>query len=196
MLEIAVAQDLEETLSDVEASIGDLISAKEFDSMAAITFEFGESLITVQDIDDMVLVGFFKEGRAIVPPTGQTVPALAPEHAVVFKDFFTCSLRMPAYGFLRQVMEAFNVELQHFSPNGVLTLSKFSWAYEFYGGCPILILSAPTLSFNVSRRRSRMPKERSFWRSSEVVRSCLAGRCLVIAVRSHTTRRINGRRIG
>ena len=45
MLEVATAQDLEETLSNVEASVGDLISAKEFESMAAITFEFGESTI-------------------------------------------------------------------------------------------------------------------------------------------------------
>jgi hypothetical protein len=45
MLEVAAAQDLEETLFDVEVSIRDLISAKEFESMAAITFEFGESLI-------------------------------------------------------------------------------------------------------------------------------------------------------
>jgi hypothetical protein len=33
-------------------------------------------------------------------------------------------------------MEAFNVELQHFSPNGILTLSKFAWAYESYGAVP------------------------------------------------------------
>jgi len=38
MLEVAAAQDLEETLSDVEASVGDLISANEFEEMAAITF--------------------------------------------------------------------------------------------------------------------------------------------------------------
>jgi len=33
-------------------------------------------------------------------------------------------------------MEAFNVELQHFSLNGILTLSKFAWAYESYGAVP------------------------------------------------------------
>jgi len=46
MMEVAATQDLEETLSDVEVSICDLVSAKEFDSMAAITFEFRESIIT------------------------------------------------------------------------------------------------------------------------------------------------------
>jgi len=136
MLEVAAAQDLEETLSDVEVSVGDLISGKEFDSMAVITFEFGESTIKPEDIADMVEVGFFKDGRAKAPPAGQTVPASAEEYAVVFRDFFICGLRMPPYHFLRQVMETFNVELQHFSPNGILTLSKFAWACESYGAVP------------------------------------------------------------
>ena len=126
MLEVAAAQDLEETLSDVEASVGDLISAKEFEEMAAITFEFGESTVRTEDIADMVLARFFKEGRAKAPPAGQTVPAPEEGYAVVFRDFFTCGLRMPPYHFLREVMESFNVELQHFSPNGILTLSKFA----------------------------------------------------------------------
>ena len=33
-------------------------------------------------------------------------------------------------------MEAFNVELQHFSPNRILTLSKFAWACESCGVVP------------------------------------------------------------
>jgi len=136
MIEVAIAQDLEETLSDVEASVGNLISAKDFESMAAITFEFGESTIKPQDIADMVEVGFFKEGRAKAPPAGQTVPAPKEEYAVVFRDFFTCGLCIPPYAFLCKVMEAFNVELQHFSPNGILTLSKFAWACESYGAVP------------------------------------------------------------
>jgi len=63
MLEVAAAQDLEETLSDAKASVGDLISLKEFESIASITFEFGESTIKPQDIADMAEVGFFMEGR-------------------------------------------------------------------------------------------------------------------------------------
>jgi hypothetical protein len=136
MLDVAAAQDLEDTLSDVEVSVGDLIGAKEFDSMAAITFEFGESTIKPEDIADMVEVGFFKKGHAKAPPAGQTVPAPKEEYVVVFRDFFTYGLWMPPYHFLRQVMEVFNVELQHFSPNGILTLSKFAWACESYGVVP------------------------------------------------------------
>ena len=84
----------------------------------------------------MVDAGFFKEGRAMVPPASHTVPAPEAEYVVVFRDFITCGLRMLPYAFLRQVMEAFNIDLQHFSPNGILTLSKFAWACESYRVVP------------------------------------------------------------
>jgi len=63
MLEIVAAQELEEDLSNVDASVGDLISAKEIFSMAGPTFEFGESLMTAEDIAEMVEAAFFNEGR-------------------------------------------------------------------------------------------------------------------------------------
>jgi hypothetical protein len=68
MLEVVVARELEEDLSSVEASIGDLISAKEFFSMVGPMFEFGESLVMAEDIAEMVEAGFFKEGWAKAPP--------------------------------------------------------------------------------------------------------------------------------
>jgi hypothetical protein len=136
MLEVFAARKLEESLSDVEASVSDLISAEESFSMAGPTFEFGESLVMVEDISEMVQGGFFKEGRAKAPLAEQTVPDPEPGYAVVFRDYFTYGLLLPPYSFLCQVMEAFNLELHHFSPNGILTLSKFCWAYESYGSVP------------------------------------------------------------
>jgi hypothetical protein len=59
------------------------------------------------------------------PPAGQTVPDPKPGYAMGFRDYFTYGLLLPPYSFLRQVLEAFNLELHHFSPNGNLTLSKF-----------------------------------------------------------------------
>jgi len=125
MLEVFAARELEESLSDVEASVGDLVSAEEFFSMAGPTFEFGKSLVTTEDIAEMVRGGFFKEGHAKAPPPRQTVPEPELGYAIIFRDYFTCGLRFLPYPFLRQVMEAFRLELHHFSPNGILTLSKF-----------------------------------------------------------------------
>lgn len=89
VLEIAVVQDLDETLSDMEVSVGDLVSVEDFASMAGPTFEFGESLIIAEDVAEMVRAGFFKDGRAKVPPAGQTVPKPDPGYAVIYRDYFT-----------------------------------------------------------------------------------------------------------
>ena len=58
MLELDAAQELEESLSHVEASVHDLISAEEFFSMAGPTFQFWESQMTAEDIAEMVQAGF------------------------------------------------------------------------------------------------------------------------------------------
>ena len=55
---------------------------------------------------------------------------------MVFRDFFLCGLRFPVARFLRQVLEAFDVQLHHLTPNGIVTLSKFCWACLSYGAEP------------------------------------------------------------
>jgi hypothetical protein len=46
MVAIAEAQELEEDLAGVEASISDLVGAKEAEAMARKTWDFGPSLMT------------------------------------------------------------------------------------------------------------------------------------------------------
>jgi len=77
MVDIATVHELEEDLSNIEASIGDLISVGFF-TMVGPTFEFKESLVTIEDIVEMVEAGFFKEEPAKAPPTRQMVPARKP----------------------------------------------------------------------------------------------------------------------
>lgn len=77
MLEIFVAQELEESLSDVEASVGDLVGAEEIFLMTRQTFEFYESLVTMKDITEMVQDDFFNFGRAKVSPSGRRCPSLS-----------------------------------------------------------------------------------------------------------------------
>ena len=64
------------------------------------------------------------------------VPRPQAADAVVFKDFFLCGLRFPVVCFLRQVLEAFEVQLHHLTPSGIVTLSKFCWACLSYGAKP------------------------------------------------------------
>jgi hypothetical protein len=79
----------------------------------------------------------FLAGKGWVP-RGETVPRLEPDEAVVFKDFFSCGLRIPRVYFQWVVVETFKVQLHHLTPNGILTLSKFCYA------CKNLWCSPPT----------------------------------------------------
>ena len=61
------------------------------------------------------------------------MPSPSKDYTVVFKDYFSCGLRLPSVKFLRQVLEEFDLQIHHLTLNGFLTLSKFCWAYESYG---------------------------------------------------------------
>jgi hypothetical protein len=118
MVASALAQGLEEDVGSVEASVGDLVGASEGTGMSGKTWDFGPSSVTTEAIVEMLDDGFFKAGRAMPPPAGETVPHPPEGYAVVFKDYFTCGLRLPSVSFLRQVLEAFQLQIHHLTPNG------------------------------------------------------------------------------
>jgi hypothetical protein len=136
MVASALAQDLEEDLGSMEDSIGDLVGASEGTDMASKTWDFGPSSVTAEAIVEMLDDGFFKAGRAMPSLAGEIVPDPQEGYAVMFKDYFTCGLRLPSISFLRQVLEAFQLQIHHLTPNGFLMLSKFCWACESYGAIP------------------------------------------------------------
>jgi hypothetical protein len=67
---------------------------------------------------------------------GQTVPSPAEGYAMVFRDNFSYGLRLPSITFLQEVLEEFQLQIHHLTPNGFLTLSKFCWACESCGAKP------------------------------------------------------------
>jgi hypothetical protein len=103
------AQELEEDLARVNASIGDLVRESETEAMAGKTFAFSESLITEKMIRKMEKEGYFPIGQAEPPPAGQTVPSPAEGYAMVFRDYFCCGLHRPPITFLREVLEDFKL---------------------------------------------------------------------------------------
>jgi hypothetical protein len=62
MVASVVAQELEEDLASVNASIGDLVGSSEADVMAGKTWDFGESLVTEKMIKKMEKEGYFSIG--------------------------------------------------------------------------------------------------------------------------------------
>ena len=131
------ALGLEEDLSIVEASVADLITAKEAGDMAGSskTWDFGPSLMTKDMIEELWQLGCFGDAK-VKPLEGETITKPKATDVVVFRDFFLCGLRFPVARFLRQVLEAFKVQLHHLTPNGIVTLSKFYKACLSYGAEP------------------------------------------------------------
>jgi hypothetical protein len=74
MIASVLAQELEEDLESVEASVSDLVSAEEFMAMASKTWDFGPSSINEEAIAKMLNEGFFRAGRAMPPVVGDTIP--------------------------------------------------------------------------------------------------------------------------
>ena len=126
MLASAEAIELEEDLASVEASVGDPITAEEAEDMASMgrTWDFGTSLMMKDMIKALEKEGYFGARKA-KPLQDETVPKPQAANAIVFCDFFAYGLRFPATRFLCHVLVAFEVQLHHLTPNGILTLSKF-----------------------------------------------------------------------
>ena len=48
--------------------------------------------------------------------------------SLCLRDFFIVVLRMTWVRFVKDVLEAFSVQLHQLTPNGILALTKFYWA--------------------------------------------------------------------
>ena len=83
------ALGLEEDLSGVEASVADLITAKEAGDMVGScrAWDFGPSLMTKDMIEELRQLGCFGYAK-VGPSEGETIPKSKADDAVVFRDFF------------------------------------------------------------------------------------------------------------
>ena len=84
-------------------------------------------------INFYVLKGYFPEG-VCRPPGPEVLPVPESGEVVVFKDFFTAGLCLLMDSVVPKQLEPFNVKLHHFTPNGIVALSKFLWVARTFGG--------------------------------------------------------------
>jgi hypothetical protein len=109
-----LARELEE-FEGLETS-DDELCLEEFDAMAGKTWYIGPSSVTEVTLMEMHEDGWFRAGRVVPPPDGETTPNPPEGYAVFFRDFFSCGLRFPCTSFLGEVLEAFHVQLHHLTP--------------------------------------------------------------------------------
>jgi hypothetical protein len=112
----------EEDISNVDADPSELVALRTNSYPPA--FVFGESKVTTNLIKEYEESRFFRVGDGR-PPFGEQVLAPEANEVIVFRDFFTCSLRFPCDHVLPSILEKFDVKIHQLTPNSFLELSKF-----------------------------------------------------------------------
>jgi hypothetical protein len=88
------------------------------------TYYFGSSTITIGKIKEMVEKGYFLEGEPRAP-RAETVLEPDNDEAIVYKDFFVASLRIPSHPSLADILLKFQAQLHQLTPNSIAQLSKY-----------------------------------------------------------------------
>ena len=55
----------------------------------------------------------------------EVVPDPKPHECVVFLDQFAAGLCMPCQDFLEELLKAYNIEMHHLTPNGIVKIALF-----------------------------------------------------------------------
>lgn len=93
------------------------------------SLSFGKSLMDETELDFMVKNRMI-EKKFVRLPEGETTPKPKPNECVVFRDQFTAGLRMPCQDFLEEILDAYNIEMHHLTPNGIAKIALFIWAVK------------------------------------------------------------------
>jgi hypothetical protein len=88
LTESFLARELEEEFEGLETSDDELCCLEELDAMAGKTWYIGPSSVTEATLAEMREDGWFRPGRAMPSPDGETTPNPPEGYAVVFRDFF------------------------------------------------------------------------------------------------------------
>ena len=90
----------------------------------------------------------------VKPLEGETIPKPMAADTIVFRDFFLYGLRFLVACFLHQVLEAFEVQLHHLTPNGIVILASFARRACLMARSLMLVLSVSTMSSSASPSES------------------------------------------
>lgn len=77
---------------------------------------------------DWLVTNRMVERDSVRMPGNEVVPLPKPHECVVFRDKFCAGLRFPCQDFLEDVLDAYNIEMHHLTPNGIVKVALFIWA--------------------------------------------------------------------
>jgi hypothetical protein len=99
---------------------------------------FQQSVADESEIHQLV-TNYFLLDRVMLqwrPATGEDIPTPNIKEIVVFSSFFQRGFGLPAYDFLRGLLDHYKIELVHLNPNSILQISVFVHLCEAFLGIP------------------------------------------------------------
>jgi hypothetical protein len=100
--------------------------------------DFEKSTISEADVPMMMKLGYFGEAkRKLIRFAGEeTTPMPKDDEVVVFKSFFRAGLLFPLNEMIGEVLDNYEIYLQQLTPNAIVRLSIYIWAFRSQGMDP------------------------------------------------------------
>jgi hypothetical protein len=115
-------------------------AAKGQPDLTLATYRLGRSYVTEVELDKYVTQGLIKPTlHGLCRALGrEEVPCPEPYEAVIFSDFFVVGLRFPCEDFVGEVLQRFNLQIRHLTPNTFAQPSIFAMALKM-SGCALSV---------------------------------------------------------
>ena len=160
----ATQADVEEVGSEDEFSCGVPTKPSHLD--------FEKSTISEADLPKMVKLGYFSEAKKELVRFGgeETTPKPEKNEVVVFKSFFKAGLRFPLNEMIADVLKKFGVYLHQLTPNAIVRLSVYIWAFVVKEWNRSAKVSAESMNYTIRLK----PEEIVFMRILDVTTLLIA----------------------
>lgn len=98
-------------------------------------YQLSRSQVTEEILDEYVKDGLMSPAVRLAcrAPRREEVSAPKAYEAVIFYDFLTAGLRFPCEHFVCEVLEGFNLQIHHLTPNVFLWMGVFAMALKMMG---------------------------------------------------------------
>lgn len=106
---------------------------------------------------------FFVRERAHVLPAGETTPVVQPGRLILFAKLFEGDLRLPCSSLVGEILDLFDLEIEHITLNTMIRLSIFEWAFRLEGTKPSAAAFAAT--HQATQRPLNSPLGEDMWLS-------------------------------
>ena len=110
----------------------DSSEATEAASDVAMSFEFGPTRVTLEELDEFMKLSWFSWDLARLPE-GEVVPDPRDDEVVVYQEFFMAGLRFLPHPLVVGVLKRFNLRFHHLNPSSFMKLSVYIWACKSHG---------------------------------------------------------------